>query len=536
MVLYCISHTAFFAWAITRHLTAHSDEELAIMGRLSAEKAPIYTDSIRFIYADNNLPGRGLAEIGDIKAEIIKYYDALFEKAEVDIRSLSEIYLIFDSLMAVNLYFAFKDIPCVLIEAYANHSNSVSGWNGWRLADLNDDNYRELYLEYGWGKLKKRLYHPATTQFNGEPPYEYFDYFETLKNTTAEKKEKLLSLFRFDKKSLENKTLSVFFPNSHHILGNSLNIRNQVQKWEQLYCIHIQYFLDFYGDDSVAYKAHPGSTGLKYNTDDYISNPIIPYECLSELLPHIKGFVLENVYGMASTSLDSLSPFAKRVYRLGVEYFHYFLNLPSVQFLLFLADARKLYNLFAQNIDFDQIKKYTEIAFPELAKGLSETPSKAENSFQIINMREVMKEHIDKQIPIFNAVTHLHYKSAALALINFDYKGLFDDSLFNCGFINKFCLLVKIEKTQVKPKILVDLNEEYILLYVRDAALRSEILKTNVDKVLPNTGVKRIYKVFVLSEVRTPVLEFKTGGGVRRLRLKRRWPQGRTQRGTEEVV
>jgi hypothetical protein len=148
-------------------------------------------------------------------------------------------------------------------------------------------------------------------------------------------------------------------------------------------------------------------------------------------------------------------------------------------FPLFLADAHKLYNLSAQNIDFDQIKKHTALAFPELEKGLCETPSQAESSLQIINMREVMKEPgIDTQTPILNAITHLYYKNAVLALINFDYKAFFDDSLFNCEFINKFCLIVKIEKVQVKPKILVGLNEEYILLYVKDPVLCTEILKT----------------------------------------------------------
>jgi hypothetical protein len=266
------------------------------------------------------------------------------------------------------------------------------------------------------------------------------------------------------------------------------------------------------------YKAHPGSSRLNatYNPDDYIGNSILPTACLAEFLPYIKGLVLENVYGMVSTSLDTLSPFAKRMYRFGESYFYYFLHLPSIYFSLFLADTHRLYNLSAQHIDYDQIKKYAEIAFPYLAKGLSETPSKAENSFQIINMREVMKATgIKDQMSILNTIANLHYKAAALALINFDYKSLFDDSLFNCEFINKFCLLVKIEKTQIKSKILVDLNEEYILLYVKDAALRSEILKTNVDKVLPNTGVKLTYRVFELSQFRTPVLEFKTGGGVR---------------------
>jgi hypothetical protein len=515
MVLYCITHPAFPPQVITRHLTAHGDEELAIMSVHSAERLPIYTDTIKFIPA-SAFPGRELVEIGEVKAEIIKYYDALFEKAEIDIQSLTEIYLLFDSLMAVNLYFTFKEIPYILIEVYTNHSNPIAGGTGWRLAKL-VDNYKELYREYGWGKLKKKLYYPATTKFDGEePPYEYFNYLKTLNNMSAEQKEKLLSFFKFDKKALENKTLSVFLPNSHHWLGNKLNIRDQIQKWEQLYCIHIQYFLDFYGDDSVVFKAHPGSTGLKYyNPDDYISNPIISSECLAELLPHIKGLVLENIYGMVSTSLGSLSPFAKRVYRLGVEYSHYFLNLPSIQFLLFLADAHKLYNLSTQNIDHDQIKEYAELAFPELAKELPETPTKTENSFQIVDMREIMKEPgIGKQMPILNTIVNLHYKAAVLALINFDYKKVFDDSLFDYGFINKFCLLVKIEKVQVKSKILVDLNEEYILLYVKDPALYAEILKTNADKVLPNTGVKLVYNIFELSQFRTPVLEFKTGGGV----------------------
>jgi hypothetical protein len=490
-----------------------------------AEQLPVYTDMFRFICASVYAPGWRLTEVGEVKAEIVRYYDALFEKAGIDIRNLTEIYLIFDALTAVNLYFTFKEIPFVLIEACANQNNSVFGANDWCLANL-AENYKKLYREYGWGNLKKKLYHPKTTRFGGEPPYEYFDYFETLNNMSAEQKEKLLSFYKFDKKALENKTLSVFFPNSPGLFGERLNIRRQVQKWEQLYHIHIQYFLDFYGDDSVAYKAHPGSAELKevaYNLDNYISNPVIPTACLAELLPHIKGLVLENIYGVVSTSLDSLSPFAKHVYRFGNDYFYYFLNLPSVYFLLFLADVHKLYNLSAQNINRDQIKKYAELAFPELIKELPETPTKTENSFQIVDMREIMKEPgIGKQTPIFISIAHLHYKAAVLALINFDYKSLFDDSLFNCGFINKFCLLVKIEKVQVKPKILVDLNEEYILLYVKDAGLRSQILKTNVDKVLSNTGVKLTYRVFELSQFRTPVLEFKTGGGAESIIMERK--------------
>jgi hypothetical protein len=509
---------AFFAWVLTRHLTAHSGEELAILSQWSAEvkQVPIYTDNIRFIHASDLLPGRRRAEIGEVKAEIVRYYDAVFEKAGIDIRNLTEIYLLVDGLIAVNLYFTFKEIPCVFIETARNHINPVSGTDDWRFRDL-EDNYKELYREYGWGKLIKILYHPATTRFDGESPYEYFDYLEMLKNMSMEQKEKFLSFFKFDKKAFEDKTLSIFFPNSPYMFIDCIKIPRAEPKSEQLYYIHIQYFLDFYGDDSVAYKAHPESGRLNadYNPDDYISNPIIPTACLSELLPLIKGFVLENIYGMTSTSLNNLAPFAKRVYRFGWGYLSpYSLDLPSVYFPLFLADAHKLYNLSSQNIDHDQIKKYVEIAFPELAKGLSETPSKAEHSFQIVDMREIMKEPgIGKQTPIFNSIAHLHYKAAVLALINFDYKRLFEDSLFNCGFINKFCLLVKIEKTQVKPKILVDLNEEYILCYTKDPALRATILKTNVDKVLPNTGVKLVYKVFELSQFRTPILEFKTGGG-----------------------
>jgi hypothetical protein len=476
-----------------------------------SEQVPVYTDMFRFIYAGDRFPGRGLVEIGELKAEIIRYYDALFENAGVDIRNLTEIYLIFDGLMATSLYFTFKEIPFILTEPCANYSNIVLVPSHVHFSNLHS-NYKKLYTEYGWGAAKKKLYNPKTTQFDGEPPYEYFDYLETLKNASVEQKEKLFSFFKFDKKALENKTLSVFCPNSPPFFLLALNY----PKSKQLYYIHIQYFLDFYGDGSVAYKAHPGSTELNatYNSDDYISNPVIPIACLSEFLPYIKGLVLEKVYGMVSTSLDSLSPFAKRVYRLSKEYFFYFLNLPSACFLLSVVDAHKLYNLSVQNIDHDQIKKYAELAFPELKKRLPETPTKTENSLQIINMQEIMKEPgIKDQTSIFNTITNLHYKKAVLALINFDYKTLFDDSLFNCEFINKFCLIVKIEKTQTKPKILVDLNEEYILLYVKDASLRTQILKTNVNKVLSNTGVKLVYKVFELSQFRTPVLEFKTGGG-----------------------
>jgi hypothetical protein len=535
MVLYCITHPAFSAMAITRHMTAHRDEELAIVSLHSAKLLPIYTD--RVICDTDCFPGRRLVEVGEVKTEIIRYYDTLFEKAGIDIRNLTAIYLIFDSLMVVNLYFTFKEIPFILIESCCNYSNIVLASNHVHFQIL-VDNYKELYREYGWGKLKKILYHPNTTKFDGEPPYEYFDYIKTLNNMDTEQKEKLLSFFKFDKKALEDKTLSVFCPNSHYVFGWRLNLPRSGLQMEQLYYIHIQYFLDFYGDDSVAYKAHPASMELKSNLDDYISNLIIPITCLSDLLPHIKGLALENVYGMGSTSLSNLSPFAKRVYRFGEGYFYYFPNLPSVQFLLFLVDAHKLYNLSSQNIEYDQIKKYAKLAFPELVKGLSETPSKMENSFQIINMREVMKTTgIKEQMPLLNSIAHLHYKAAALALINFDYKSFFEDSLFNCGFINKFCLIVKIEKTQVKPKILVDLNEEYILLYVKDASLRAQILKTNVNKILSNTGVKLVYKVFELSQFRTPVLEFKTGGGVyNKLKLRQCWSRSRTRRGIEEAV
>jgi hypothetical protein len=461
---------------------------------------PIYTDKIKFICAPDRFPGYRLSEIGEVKAEIIRYYDTAFEKAGIDLRSLTEIYVMSDSLTPYNLYFTFREIPYIQIEPSRDYYHIVLKPNH-SLFQVLADNYKKLYLEYGWGKFKKQLYFPTTTHFGGEPPYEYFDYMETLKDMTVEQKEKLLSFFKFDRKPLENKTVSIFFPNSpgaFYLYG---------KKSKQLYCIHIQYFLDFYGDDSVAYKAHPGTIENNINLDDYIYNPIIPPTCLAEFLLYIKGLVLENIYGMASTSLNSLSSFAKQTYRFGIAYFSYFLNLPSVYFLLFLADARKIYNLSSQNIDYDQIKKHAELAFPELAKGLSPTATKGENSFQIINMQEVMKvPGINEQTQIFNAITHLHYKAAVLALINFDYKGLFEDSLFNCGFINKFCLIVRIEKTQVKPKILVDLNEEYILLYVKDPALRAEILKTNATKVLPNTGVKLTYTVFEL-------LKFKTGGG-----------------------
>jgi hypothetical protein len=515
MVLYCINHPSLPIWAITRHITAHSDEELVIMSFYPSERLPVYTDNIRFIHDYVHFPGLQTAEVEEVKAEIIKYYDALFEKAGVDIENLTEIYLIIDSLMVVSLYFALKKIPCVLIESRANQSNNAFSLNDLRFRRL-VENYKKLYLEYGWRALKKTLYHENTTKFDGKPPYEYFNYFETLNNMSAERKEKLLSFFKFDKKALENKTFSVFFPNSPPLFFDTLKYNISRPKLERLYYTHIQYFLDFYGDESIAYKAHPFSVELAATSDldDYIDNTIIPTECLSELLPLIKGLALENIYGTFSTSLVSLSPFAKRVYSLGVKYFYYFPNLPSVYFPLFLADAHKLYNLSSQNIDRDQIKKYAELAFPELAKGLSETPSKMENSLQIVNMREVMNAPgIKDHTPIFNAAVNLHHKAAALALINFDYKSLFNDSLFNCGFINKFCLLVKIEKVQVKPKVLADLNEEYILLYVKDAALRSEMLKTNVNKVLPNTGVKLVYKIFALSKFRTPVLEFKTGEG-----------------------
>jgi hypothetical protein len=213
-------------------------------------------------------------------------------------------------------------------------------------------------------------------------------------------------------------------------------------------------------------------------------------------------------------------------------------NVPSVYFLLFLADAYKLYNLSVQNIDYDQVKKYAAATFPELAKWLYEAPARREGSFQIINMREIMKEPgIGKQTPILNAIANLYYKAAAFALINFDYKGLFDDSLFNCGFNNKFCLLVKIEKTQVKPQILMDLNDEYILLWVKDSSLRAEILKTDVTEVLPNTGIRLTYRVFELSKFRTSVLEFKIGGGgYKRLEHKRHRPLMRTLRRIEEAV
>ncbi|MDR0411420.1 MAG: hypothetical protein LBH75_05560 [Treponema sp.] len=500
MVLYCINHTAFPAKVIARHLTAHGGEELAVLSAHSAELLPIYTGNITFIHALDCFPGRKLAKIDEVKAEIIRYYDTLFENAGIDIYSLTEIYAIFDGLMAVSLYFTFKEVSYTLIEQCGHYSRIVLEPSHVHFQNL-VDNYKELYHEYGWGKLKKKIYHPETTQFDGDPPYEYFDYLETLKNMTDEQKEKLFSFFKFDKQTLENKTFSIFFPNSPPFFFFHFNKyhSSKFPESEPLYYTHIQYFLDFYRYDSTAYKPYPGTLHFKLKPDDYIDNPIAPPACLAEFLPHIKGLVLENIYSIASTSLDGLSPFAKHTYRFGYGYFNYFFNLPSVYFLLFLADAHKLYNLTSQNIEYDQIKKHAELAFPELAKGFPDISTKGEDSFQIINVREIMKAPgINEQESVFHSVLHLHYKRAALALINFDYEQLFEDSLFNCGFTNKFCLIVKIEKTQVKPKILVDLNAEYILLWVKDSALRAEILKTNITKDLPNTGVKLTYKVFKL--------------------------------------
>ncbi|MDR0644373.1 MAG: polysaccharide pyruvyl transferase family protein [Treponema sp.] len=519
MVLYCISHPSFSTRALVRHLTAHDGEEMVLLSLHPAEKLPIHTNNIKFIWARDRFSGPQLGEVGEVKTEIIKYYDALFEKAGIDIQSLTEIYVVFDGFMAINLYFTFKEIPFVLIEIGANYSTIVLVPSHVHFSSL-PGKYKELYTEYGWGKLKKKLYHPNTNKFDGDPPYEYFDYLEILKNLTDEQKEKIFSYLKFDRKPLENKTFSIFFPNSPSLFfanfkrsapGKDIPITER----GTLYNIHIQYFLDFYGDDSVAYKPYPSDPESSL-TDGNISNPIIiPSACLAEFLPLIKGLALENIYGMASTSINSLSLFAKRTYRLGPGYFGYFFNLPSIYFLLFLADAHKLHNVTSKEIDHDQIKKYAELAFPELAKRFpADASGKGENSFQIINMREIMEAPgIKEQMPIFNSIASLHYKRAALALINFDYKRLFDDSLFNSGFINKFCLLVRIEKMQTKPKILVDLNDEYILLYVKDPSLRAEILKTNATKALPNTGVKLIYRVFALSEFRKGVREFNTGGG-----------------------
>jgi hypothetical protein len=493
-------------------LTVHRDEELAIVSIHPAEQLPIYTDNIKFIHAQECFPGQQFTEISEVKSAIIKYYDTLFEKAEIDIHSLTEIYYISDGLMAVNFYLLFKETPYILIDLSLDHSNRVLNQNGVHFSKLIDI-YKKLYLEYGWSGAKKKLYHPKTTIFDGDPPYEYFDYLETLNNMTDEQKEKFFSYFKFDKKPLENKTLSIFFPNSPSFffmqLIKDIPIPRAELKW--YYYIHIQYFLDFCGDASVAYKAHPGSAWFNLDPVDYISNPIIPSECLAEFFPLIKGLVLENVYGMASTSLSSLYSFAKNTHKLGIDYFSYLFNLPSIYFLLFLADAHKLHNLSAQNIDYEQIKKYVGLAFPEFAKVFPETSAKGgENSFQIIDMRKIMNTPgIKEQMPVFNSIVYLHYKRAALALINFDYKRLFEDSLFNSGFIKKFCLLVKIEKAQVKPKVLVDLDDEYILLWVKDPSLRVEILKTNITKTLPNTGVKLTYRVFELSKFRIGEREYK---------------------------
>jgi hypothetical protein len=520
MVLYYFNNGAIGLNLILHKVHYHNNEELTVICPYAKEET-IFKNSDSKVIKINNSVGRDktLKERVQIEKEVVRYFDSLFDSEGIDFGCYSEIYFIYDWVTPLTAYFEIKNIGYNFIEAGTNYQYKFNHETHWEYKNFSKS-FLEFTYEWGGGgalgkKLQKSyILHSTEKDKVLSSNYEFYNPNEIILNLSDNQKKEILSLFETER--LGHCYNNIFFPNQLGTIG-SLIFEYNGDFNRNYRLLNSLFFLDFYLDNEKEYfiKLHPHDYAngaykqyAVFCGDERIF-PLIP----SQFLKWIPSFHLTNMFVITSSA--SRSDISENVIQFGHNYYRFFFSLPSVYFLLFLADAHKLYDVTSQKVDYDQIREYAKLAFPTFSKEFSKTPGKGENSFQIIDMREIMNAPgIKEQMPIFNSIASLQYKRAALALINFDYKRLFEDSLFNCGFINKFCLLVKIGKTQVKPQILMDLNDEYILLWVKDPSLRAEILKTNATKALPNTGVKLFYKVFELSQFMTPVLEFKTGGGI----------------------
>jgi hypothetical protein len=152
-----------------------------------------------------------------------------------------------------------------------------------------------------------------------------------------------------------------------------------------------------------------------------------------------------------------------------------------------------------------EVKEFCASTFPEAKPEFLDNFIGGEYVLQIIDANVKTKWNYGspaEHLPFLTPIIHQYHQNSVTCMINYNLAWWSNSPLNNTA-ANNFGFLVTAKKAKVKDEILADLKDEHILVWCKDAALRSGIMAhiSKLTKDLPNTGINLTYEVKALADL-----------------------------------
>jgi hypothetical protein len=94
-----------------------------------------------------------------------------------------------------------------------------------------------------------------------------------------------------------------------------------------------------------------------------------------------------------------------------------------------------------------------------------------DGTFIVADVSILMAKTIDYQIPVFRAVSGVHFCRSVFALVGLDHKKQFASSIFNSGYLANRLLLVKAEIISNSDMYVRSVIDHYIHIFTKDSKI-----------------------------------------------------------------
>ena len=319
-ILYLSNHVSTIVPYLVHKLSFHANDTVTYLGPASgldsgtAVRNNLFSDCI----LQKNVGSREFVDIEarsctfvNAKQDIVEFYDKIIETNGVNLAEFEKIYTANENSCYWIAYLELKHIKYTLLESHPNSARHLVRQEINSPIDATDKQLKRHTLNTPSLYCEKIIYHHLTTETlaTWEGDTDVFHYTNCIAGIDSTTANKILESFNVNPENHKGKW-SMFLPNGGMYKHVGYTIDNY--HW-----VH-QMFVDFYvsSENAVVVKCHPSErASIEELRTMFPYATIWDKNILAELLLLCKGFEMENIYFVVSSSGSVFSNFARNSFK-----------------------------------------------------------------------------------------------------------------------------------------------------------------------------------------------------------------------------